>query len=260
MGVLPPGTLLQLMYLDERLRTMPPGRFIEIGPGSGELTSRLLRAGWTGMVFDLSDETIARLRQRFAPEIASGRLRIMAGDFLQTIAPAEAAARADLVISCMVMEHLDDAAESGFMVQAAKHLKKGGRLIGLVPASPGHWGIEDEIAGHQRRYNRAALAALCSKTGWGLQHIAGLTYPLSNLLLPVSNFLVRRSEARKLPLSALEKTKLSGHRHVPFKTHFPLFLKIILNEITLLPLHWLQKACANADGALVLYFEATEQS
>ncbi len=50
MRVLPPGTILQLMYLRERLRDINPGRFIEIGPGSGEVTSVLLELGWGGIV------------------------------------------------------------------------------------------------------------------------------------------------------------------------------------------------------------------
>jgi hypothetical protein len=43
MVVLPPGTLLQLMYLGDRLKDIPAGRFIEVGQGSGEITHRLLR-------------------------------------------------------------------------------------------------------------------------------------------------------------------------------------------------------------------------
>ena len=46
--VLPPGTILQLMYLRERLENIKPGRFIEIGPGSGEISGLLLDLGWTG--------------------------------------------------------------------------------------------------------------------------------------------------------------------------------------------------------------------
>jgi SAM-dependent methyltransferase len=260
MGVLPPGTLLQLMYLDERLKVIPAGRFIEIGPGSGEITSRLLKAGWTGTVYDLSDETISKLKQRFSSEVADGRISAVVGDFLQSPTPDQANSRVDLVISGMVMEHMDEAGESNFMRHAAKHLSKDGCLIGFVPASPIHWGIEDEIAGHFRRYDRKSLELLFNKTGWVPRHMVGLTYPTSNMLLPLSNFLVRRNEAQKLNLSALERTKHSGNRNVRFKTHFPSFLKLILNEITLLPLHWIQKVFSSSESSLVIYFEATEKS
>ena len=128
-------------------------------------------------------------------------------------------------------------------------------MIGMVPASPDHWGIEDDIAGHLRRYTRASVAALAASKGWSLRHIAGLTFPTSNLLLPLSNFLVNRSERSKLSLSALERTKQSGKRNVKFKTHFPPILGLFLNEFTMLPLHLIQKAFGKSERALVLYFE-----
>lgn len=256
MVVLPPGTLLQLMYLDERLKGISPGRFIEVGPGSGEITNRLLRAGWSGTVYDLSGETLTRIKQRFAPEIAAGRLVVMLGDYLNLL-PSPTEDRVDIIISCMVMEHLDDEAERRFMEHSKTRLKAGGRMIGFVPASPSHWGIEDDIAGHCRRYSKDSLLSLLRATGWKLGHVAGLTYPMSNMLLPLSNFLVRRHEANKLALTSLERTKHSGRRNVRFKTHFPSILKLFLNEQALLPLHWVQKLFSNSDRALVIYFEAT---
>src|SRR3569833_3468591 len=103
----------------------------------------------------------------------------------------------DLVISCMVMEHLNDREEAEFVRKAIRRLMPQGRLIGLVPASPRHWNIEDEIAGHYRRYTRDRIRDLCAKMDLCLQDMAGLTYPLSKHLLPVSNFLVRRAEEHK---------------------------------------------------------------
>lgn len=253
MSVLPPGTVLQLMYLRERLGGIAPGCFMEVGPGKGEITALLLDLGWTGASYDLDPLTIAALRERFAPEIAANRYRPLCEDVLTL---AEGAAQADLVISCMVMEHMDDQAESRFMRKAADLLRPGGRMIGLVPASPAHWGIEDDIAGHCRRYTREAVHRLTDTTGWRVEHLSGLTYPISNMLLPLSNRLVRRSEDHKLRLSAEERTRLSGRRTVKYKTYLPSFLGVVSNRYTLAPLHWLQKACGGARSALVLYFEA----
>jgi SAM-dependent methyltransferase len=253
MTVLPPGTVLQLMYLRERLQGILPGRFVEVGPGKGEITRLLLDLGWTGESFDLDPLTIAALRERFVPEIAANRYRPVFEDVLSL---PEKAGDADLVISCMVMEHMDDSAEPRFMRKAASLLRPGGRMIGLVPASPAHWGIEDEIAGHCRRYTREALQRLADATDWRVEHLSGLTYPVSNMLLPVSNHLVRRGEDHKLRLSAEERTRLSGRRTVKYKTYLPSFLGVLSNRYTLAPLHWLQKACGGARAALVLYFEA----
>lgn len=252
MVVLPPGTILQLMYLREQLRKLSAGRFVEIGPGSGEITSVLLVAGWTGSAYDLEPKTIQRLSARFAGEIAAGRLTVINDDYLT----APDVTEVDLVISCMVMEHLSDDSQLAFMTKSASKLRAGGRMIGLVPASPGHWGIEDDVSGHCRRYTRSTLRELLAANGWKLTHIAGLTFPISNLLLPISNFLVNRQERGSLALSPLEQTKRSGDRQVRFKTHYPPLLGIVLNEFAIAPLHALQKVFAGSERALVLYFEA----
>ena len=257
MAVLPPGTLLQLMYLGERLRHLQPGRFIEIGPGGGDITRLLLDHGWLGMSYDLEAKTVQNLCARFTNEIAAKRFIPVNDSYLSSPPPLE---KVDLVISCMVMEHLEDDAQYDFMKKSANCLKKGGVMIGLVPASSAHWGIEDDIAGHCRRYSRESLRSLIQRTGWKIVHLAGLTYPVSNLLLPISNLLVRRHEASKLKLSMLERTKHSGRRNVRFKTHFPSVLQFVLNEWTMLPLYWIQKFFSNSDRALVLYFEAMPET
>lgn len=252
MKVLPPGTLLQLMYLRERLEKIPVGAFAEIGPGSGEITRLLLDMGWSGIAYDLGENTIADLKVRFEAEINADRISVLNQDFLLS-SPQNSV---DLVISCMVMEHLEDATQIQFMQTASRALKPNGRMISLVPSSPRHWGIEDDIAGHCRRYTRQDVIRLASDNQWELLHVAGLTFPVSNLLLPVSNFLVQRSESKKLTLSALERTKLSGRRQVKYKTHFPSLLGLLLNQYTVYPFHLLQKLFAKSDRALVLLFEA----
>ena len=253
MVVLPPGTLLQLMYLRERLLHVKPGRFVEIGPGSGEITQLLLDLGWVGQSYDLEKVTIERLQMRFANQIKQGQYRTVNADYLSQSLQMEPA---DIVISCMVMEHLDDVSESAFMRRSSEVLKSDGMMIGLVPGSPTHWGIEDDIAGHCRRYTRGKILSLMANTDWTTGHLVGLTFPISNFLLPISNFLVNRSEKSKLSLTTIERTKQSGRRNVKFKTHFPSLLGMILNYRFLWPLHLLQKIFKNSDRALVIYFES----
>lgn len=253
MKVLPPGTILQLMYLKKRLSTLKSGRFIEIGPGSGEITSCLLKEGWTGTVCDLEEITIQKINTRFKKEIESGRLKVILGDYLELSGKEDA----ELIISSMVMEHLDENQETEFMRVSKQHLSAKGKMIGLVPASPKHWGIEDEIAGHFRRYTEETLRNLLDKSAWKLNWLTGLTFPLSNILLPISNFLVRRAESAKLKLTNFEKTKKSGCREVSFKTKFPPILTLIINPIVLLPFYGLQKIFGHSKKSLVIYFEAS---
>jgi SAM-dependent methyltransferase len=252
MTVAPPGTILQRLYLRERLRGLTPGRFVEIGVGTGSLSHELLQLGWHGEGWDLSAEAVARSAETNAVAVAAARYAVRLGDWLD-----QSDGKADLVVSSMVIEHLSDEHEGRYFGRCREVLSETGRAVVLVPASPRHWGIEDEIAGHQRRYTRAGLAARLDELGFCVEHIAGLTFPVSNVLLPISNALVRRSEGSKRALSGEERTRQSGTRDVAFKTTFPRALGIVLNERTLYPLHIVQKAARRSDRALVLYAEAT---
>jgi dolichol-phosphate mannosyltransferase len=135
--VLPPSTLLQLMYLDERINGIPPGRFIEIGPGSGEITNRLLKAKWSGTIYELSAETVSRIKQRFATEIAAGRLTVILGDYLNSMPPSTED-RVNLIISCMVMEHLDDSQIHGDLCNVLEGWWAHDRISSCVTASLGN--------------------------------------------------------------------------------------------------------------------------
>ncbi len=254
MSVLPPGTILQLMYLRERLRNIEPGCFIEIGPGSGEVTNLLLELGWVGVSYDLEPRTVELLKNRFSRVIFEGRFNAKNEDYLSIDANSEV--KVDLIISCMVMEHLSDDLENKFMKLSSELLCDNGLMIGFVPSSPAHWGVEDDIAGHCRRYTRDALCKLANSNGWYIRNLTGLTYPLSNILLPISNFLVRRAEKSKLTMTDLEKTKASGIRDLQFKTNFSSILSLLLNRHVLLPLYWIQKVFSFSSNSLVLYFEA----
>lgn len=143
MNALPAGTILQLMYFSERLETLPPGRFIEIGAWNGEITSFLLSRGWIGSVYEFDVDTTARLKHRIADEIVEGRLALISSDYVRS-----KTADVDIVISAMIMEHLSDEDEAHVMQNSHWTLEhKSGTLIGIVPASPRYWGIEDDNAG-----------------------------------------------------------------------------------------------------------------
>ena len=249
--VLPPGTLLQHRYVRERLARLVPGRFIEVGTGAGDLSALLLDARWTGVGYE-PGPAAGRARERNAQALADGRYELREDDWLR----AADHEPADLVISSMVIEHLPAEQEALYFQRARSVLRPGGRAIVLVPASPAHWGIEDDIAGHQRRYERDGLARRLAELGWELEHIAGLTFPLSNLLLPISNWLVGRAERDRLGMSELDRTLHSGNRDVAGKTWFPSAARLVLNDRALFPLHLLQRAFRDSTRALVLYAEA----
>lgn len=253
----PPGTVLQRMYLRRRLARLRPGRFIEVGAGEGHLSALLLRAGWRGVGIEADAASAARAREVNRDAIARGRYEVVNGSWLEPTEGGRLPKDVDLILSCMVLEHLDERGERAYFDRCREHLGRHGRVMVLVPACEAAWGIEDVLAGHFRRYTRARIRQLLDAIGWRLEHLAGLTYPASNLLLPLSNMLVRRTEAHKRDLSMQERTASSGRRQVPGKTAFPAAAALILNEVTLYPLYLLQLASRGARAALVLYAEAT---
>jgi SAM-dependent methyltransferase len=249
--ILPPGTQLQHMYVRERLRGRSPGRFVEVGVGRGELSYALLDLGWTGIGYDVSDDAVAEAGKLNRAQISRGRYELQAENWLH----ATPSARVDLVISSMVIEHLADEEEERYFERCRSWLGPGGIAILLVPASPAHWGIEDDIAGHVRRYTRRGIQQRLRELEWLPRHVAGLTYPLSNVLLPLSNRLVSRAEGGKRRLSMGERTWRSGVRDVPLKTRFAPAFALLLNRVTLYPFFLLQKANRTNTKALVLYVE-----
>jgi SAM-dependent methyltransferase len=249
--ILPPGTILQQMYLKERLRGVPPGVFVEIGAGQGIVSATLLRLGWRGTGYDLNPESLAIATRVNAEAVAAGRYRVVNKDWLAD----PQAEPADLIISCMVLEHMDEEHEALYFERCRERLKPHGLGILLVPGGPQYWGVEDEIAGHQRRYTFTALHERIGRHGLDARHMAGLTYPVSNLLFPVSEFLVRRAERHKAALSMDDRTRQSGNRNVRFKTTFPGVLKLVLNEVVMYPFHVLQKLFSRNRGSMVIYAE-----
>jgi SAM-dependent methyltransferase len=249
--VLPPGTILQLLYLKERLRGLSAGRFLEVGVGAGLISRVLLARGWTGVGYDLGDAALEQARENNEAAVAGGRYTLRHADWLR--APDDAPV--DLVISAMVLEHLADNDEEAYFRKAERQLRAGGRAIFFVPASPDAWGVEDEVAGHVRRYTAEGFRRRAEELGWRCDHLAGLTFPLSNLLLPLSNALVSRQERAALALAPGERTVRSGDRHVTLKTAYPPPFRLILNEAVLYPFHLMQKAFRSSSRALILYAE-----
>jgi hypothetical protein len=93
-------------------------------------------------------------------------------------------------------------------------------------------------------------------------NLSGLTWPLSNLLLPLSNYLVRNAESGMNQKTMEEKTIASGYRNVRFKTNFPIWSRLFINNITLFPWLILQSIGnkLQLESSLVLYCEMMQKT
>ncbi len=246
-----PGSILQRLYLRERLRRLRGGTFLEIGSGNGYNGRTLLKSGLRGLGVDLNASACEKNRELNREAIDAGRYDVQHVDFFAH----DFDRKFDVILSCMVIEHLSDEDVDAYFRRAMELLEPRGVIITVVPAQPRYWGIEDDIAGHKRRYTFADFPRIAQRFGLTLRANAGLTFPVSNLLLPLSNRIVQANEAHKRGLSDREQTILSGNREVTFKTDFPWYMGLLLNDVTMYPLHLAQKAFAKSNRAMVIYSE-----
>lgn len=252
---LAPGNILQYLYLRERLKNNVIFRdkhFLEIGSGNGYVSSIFLQMGWKGIGIDLNESACINNQTRNYKYIHSNQYKVICGDFLKN----EFTEKFDVIISCMVIEHLPDDVLEKFMSKAISLLNTNGILIIQVPSNMKFWNVEDEIAGHIKRYEIKDVENISTKFNLTIHHFAALNYPISNWLFNLSNYLIQKNEKDKLNLSQQDKTIYTGNRIVPMKTKFPKIFNLILNPITLYPFHIMQKIYSKKyNEALVFYFE-----
>ncbi len=251
MDEIAPGSILQRLHFKSRLRQMSKGKFCEIGCGNGYLSNILLRAGWTGIGYDLGESACENNRRKNQEFISQNKFKVVHGDFLEN----KLEEKFDLILSMMVIEHLSPDDVNRYINKCKSSLNPNGRIALFVPAGMKFWGIEDDIAGHFMRYEFDDFKNLASKNQLEIIELSGLTYPVSNILLRLSNYLVNKNEGHKQELSIQERTVQSGNRGVAFKTSFPFYLKLFLNEYVMFPFHILQKIFRKNSNSMVLYCE-----
>ena len=169
-------------YLTRRLlRSVPSGRFLEIGVGSGRFYEELERQGFWGLCLDLNENLIQEHRQQ--RDSAQTSVRFQSTDFLLL------EEQFDLVIAFEVLEHY--VADGVCLEKWASLLKKGGTLIFSVPAHMRQWTRNDTQAGHARRYEKADLIRKLSVTHFELEHLWCYGFPILNLTYPLSALLIK---------------------------------------------------------------------
>ncbi|HUP60158.1 MAG TPA: class I SAM-dependent methyltransferase [Thermoanaerobaculia bacterium] len=241
----PPGTFCQNAavwdILDRDARN-----FIDVGCGTGSVSRELCRRGLTGLGIDASLEAVEIAGATMAEHIAAGRYDVRVADVHDL--PSE---ERDVAISLMVAEHLHD--DIGFVRIVSSHVKPGGQVIIGVPGRRDHWGYEDEVAGHLRRYERADLESVLRAAGLEAVIVWSVAVPVANVLFHAGNRLVRRDTSAEIAMQGQrEQTDTSGIREVRWKTVFPAWCRILLNRITLYPCFVLQRAFYGTSWGITL--------
>lgn len=248
-----PGTILQLMYLRSRVRKWPKNykTFYDIGSGTGLISNVLLSFGYKGNGFDLNKIANEKNYACNYNYIKEGNYHIYQENFLN----AKKLDKVDIIVSSFLIEHLPEKTQKSFFLKAQRLLNRNGIIVTIVPANPNAWGIEDDIAGHLRRYDTNSILRLAEELQLKITFLHGLTWPISNILLPISNLLVLKKERIKLKYSKTKRTIESGFREIKFKTVFPQICSVILNKFVLSPFYFLQLWGKNLKSCLVIYFE-----
>lgn len=252
-----PGTILQFMFIRNRLKRIvkKSSTFIEVGSGNGFLSNLLLKQGYIGTGVDLNSsacENNLTLNQNF---IDQKKYFILNADF-----NSQSENNFDFLICAMVIEHINDTELKVFLDKAKKSIKPNGRLIFLVPSNMHAWGIEDVIAGHVKRYSFSEIQIMALNNELNVEFKCGLNYPISNWLLKLSNRIVNKNERYLITKSEHERTVYTGNRNVKFKTVFPKYFNVILNEIVLYPFYLLQLINYKNEKSLIMYFELSLKS
>jgi len=233
----PPGTLCLTQAILELVADSNAETFCEIGPGAGDLSAALCHAGLHGIGVELSSSAAEIARDTLGKPIEEGQFRLVEGDFMEI---DDLGSSFDLAVSMMVMEHVQD--DAAFLGRMTKLVRPGGTVLIGVPARMDRWGIDDETAGHFRRYEKTALVRALKDAGLERAQARSVAVPIANLTFHISNMLVGRAgEARKLALSQRARTDTSGIRDISFKTTFPSSFRFLLNPVAMRPLFWLQR-------------------
>jgi SAM-dependent methyltransferase len=176
-------------------------RSIDLGGGCGGWPSYLLHAGcrFSELALGDSSEEALRLARRTLGERVSY--------FQVDLYDLRWQNRWDLVFLLDVLEHLprDEAA----LREVASTLAPGGLVLATVPALDAFWSWNDEVAGHQRRYDKAGFAALARAAGLRVVDLRYFNFLLSPLL-----WLSRASRAgRAARLGEAEKWRMVEASH-----------------------------------------------
>ena len=152
-----PGYFLRLSAMAYAMRGLHSRRFLEIGPGRGDIAAWLSACGGNGTLVDTSPASIDFLRSRFGD--SSGL--VLTSD-LSSVDVREGGF--GLAVALEVLEHVPD--DVGLLRSMSRLLAPGGALVISVPAFMRRWGRPDECVGHLRRYERDDILGLLSAAGF----------------------------------------------------------------------------------------------
>ncbi len=102
----------------------------------------------------------------------------------------------DLIICGEILEHIREDTQA--LLNLRKALKLNGWIIITVPNNPDAWSIDDELAGHIRRYNKTEIVDKLIKCGYKNIKVRYIGWPLINLFMKVYTKTSRKNLPQKI--------------------------------------------------------------
>lgn len=203
-----------------------PGRFLEVGAGTGTITRTFLERGYSGICYDLSDRTRDVLQHNLSAY----------GEAIETVPDLRQLSDKsfDYLFAFEVLEHIQD--DQTALRTWTRKLKPGGRLLISVPAHQCKYSDEDRYVGHVRRYEKTQLAELLDVSGFVDAAILNYGFPLGNLTGAISRML-RLSGSSRNQMTFEERSIRSGIE----RSKAASLSGFLYNDVTLYPFFLIQR-------------------
>lgn len=163
------------------LRSLTPGRAIDIGAAGGGNTRVLVQAGWRATATDFSDLAVEVARERGLDAVRADARALPFED-----------GEADLVTAFDVLEHIEE--DERVAAEIVRVLRPGGHALIAVPCDMALWSAHDVAVGHVRRYTRDSLIEVITGAGLAVDRV----WSWNVLLRPVVALRRRRSTGSDL--------------------------------------------------------------
>lgn len=230
-----PGYFLRLSAMACAMRGLHGRRFLEIGPGRGDIAAWLAARGGDGTLVDTSSASMDFLRGRFGDP--SGFT--LSSDLSSVDVPRGGFG---LAVALEVLEHVPD--DVGLLRGMYRLLAPGGALVISVPAFMERWGRLDECVGHLRRYEREDILRIISEAGFGDARLLCYGFPVCAVFSLMRRIYYNRAFRRVSHESDEARTGRSGVER-PLEVRSRLLVRILY--LLLAPMLLIQRMTLGAE-------------
>lgn len=156
-------------WMYETIKPHCSGKILEIGSGIGNISQFFINDGAEISLSDIETSYFPQLEEKFTgnKNLKGIQLLDLSDKNLEKNHP-ELIGAFDTIFALNVVEHIPDHEQA--MKNALKMLRKGGKVVILVPAFQALYNGFDKQLDHQRRYTQKSLRKLLEGNGFNVIH------------------------------------------------------------------------------------------